>query len=562
MNYNVLFKGRPGVGKTSIIHDAFSRNGLKYKYFSGSTMDPWTDLVGIPKNKIVTNYEGKDVDAVELIPPADLVKNKYDVIFIDELNRAPPKVLNALLEILQFKSINGNPVPIKAIWAAINPFGEDDDYQVEMLDPAMEDRFQIQIAMPYKLDETFLLKKHGQVANTFSEWWNSQPEEIQHKVSPRRLSDTIELYKKGGDVQDMIYHGNTDLLNKNLKDKASYIRLLEAMEQNNLSAIQNILSQNIPKSIEKIILDKNNFETYFDYINPEWISLNVISNETVFQKINKISQKNENAKKILINIYTANPKSVFVLKNIDSFKPNLDKNTVEKIEIENAKLINIISQKAEDPSLLSFSDNFERVLLTNIRSTFYFYNHKLPTLSKNGNDPDIYKYLSFSLSKINSSLTSNMNNIYSQAAKSGLQDKCVATLALNLALLKHMAEARYEAKPNGVYQKFKNLFDTSFKGNIYDKLVNNLDLKDVIDEKYEMINKYLLKLPDHGTLVNNMQQIANLHLIGLWILKNPEANKHENLETFVYNYSPNSNPALASVAEASRTIGRRIRKSM
>lgn len=552
MNYNVLFKGRPGVGKTSIIHDAFARNGLKYKYFSGSTMDPWTDLVGVPKNKIVTNYEGKDVDAVELIPPADLVKNKYDVIFIDELNRAPPKVLNALLEILQFKTINGNPVPVRAIWAAINPFGENDDYQVEMLDPAMEDRFQIQIAMPYKLDESYLLRQYGEISHTFADWWNSQPEHVQHKISPRRLSESINLYKNGGDIQDILYHGNTDLLNKNLKDKSSYIRLLDAIENNNTTSIKNILSQNIPKSIEKVILDKKNLETYFDCINPEWISLNVISNDNIFKRVNKIAETNENAKKILLNIYIANPKSIFVLKNIESFKPILDKDTVQKIEKENAEIIKIISQSAEDSSLLSFKDNQEKSLLTQIRSKLYFYNHKLPPLPKDGSDPDLAKYIPFSLSKIQSRINSNdINNLFLNSSKSNLQDKCVSSIAMNIALLQHMAEEKYEKKPNGVYLKFKNRLNPSIKGNIYEGLVQNLELKNAVEEKYKIIQNFLLKIPDHGTQINPMQKIANLHLIGNWLFKSDESIKYQNLESFVYAYNPQSNQALAIIAETS-----------
>jgi len=45
---NVLFKGKHGVGKTSMIIDAFNRNNLKWKYFSASTLDPFADFCGIP----------------------------------------------------------------------------------------------------------------------------------------------------------------------------------------------------------------------------------------------------------------------------------------------------------------------------------------------------------------------------------------------------------------------------------------------------------------------------------------------------------------------------------
>ena len=50
-NLNVLLRGKHGVGKTAMVVDAFERNNLKYKYFSASTMDPWVDFIGVPKEK-------------------------------------------------------------------------------------------------------------------------------------------------------------------------------------------------------------------------------------------------------------------------------------------------------------------------------------------------------------------------------------------------------------------------------------------------------------------------------------------------------------------------------
>ena len=51
-NQNVLFLGKHGVGKTAIVKEAFERHNLKYRYFSASTMDPWVDFIGVPKETI------------------------------------------------------------------------------------------------------------------------------------------------------------------------------------------------------------------------------------------------------------------------------------------------------------------------------------------------------------------------------------------------------------------------------------------------------------------------------------------------------------------------------
>ncbi len=48
---NVLFSGRHGVGKSSIIKRVMGEEGLQWKYFSAATMDPWVDFIGIPRAK-------------------------------------------------------------------------------------------------------------------------------------------------------------------------------------------------------------------------------------------------------------------------------------------------------------------------------------------------------------------------------------------------------------------------------------------------------------------------------------------------------------------------------
>jgi hypothetical protein len=52
---NVLFRGRHGVGKTTMVIDALNRKKLNWLYFSTRTMDPWVDFIGVPK-------EHKDAD--------------------------------------------------------------------------------------------------------------------------------------------------------------------------------------------------------------------------------------------------------------------------------------------------------------------------------------------------------------------------------------------------------------------------------------------------------------------------------------------------------------------
>ena len=77
---NVLMAGLHGVGKTAQIKEAFERNGLQWRYFSAATMDPWTDFVGVPKEKIDAN--GKST--LQFVLPEDFADDKVEALFFDD----------------------------------------------------------------------------------------------------------------------------------------------------------------------------------------------------------------------------------------------------------------------------------------------------------------------------------------------------------------------------------------------------------------------------------------------------------------------------------------------
>lgn len=169
--------------------------GDNWAYFSAATMDAWVDFIGVPK--AVTRKDGTTV--LDLIRPARFADDKVEALFFDEYNRSPVKVCNAVMELIQFKSINGRKFKnLKVIWGAINPWDEDEKYHVEKVDPAQLDRFPIKIDMPYKLERSYFKKKHGAIATPFMQWWNLHSQEIKYKISPRLLDQSIDIYKVGG----------------------------------------------------------------------------------------------------------------------------------------------------------------------------------------------------------------------------------------------------------------------------------------------------------------------------------------------------------------------------
>ncbi len=187
---NVLLIGPHGTGKTESLQTLVKEMGIKMKYFSCSTLDPYTDLVGVPVPTM--NEDGTQ----NLVMVRDHSIDSAELIFFDEFNRADSQTMNAVFEIIQFGTINGEKLPnLKACWAAMNP--PDGDYTVSETDPALLDRFDAYIKMEPAPSVAYM-KQHMSplVAKALCHWWKQH--EIKQKnanlkkermsyCSPRRL---------------------------------------------------------------------------------------------------------------------------------------------------------------------------------------------------------------------------------------------------------------------------------------------------------------------------------------------------------------------------------------
>jgi len=195
MHRNLLLIGTHGVGKTQMVMGAAEELKLKVKYFSAATMDPYADLAGIP----VVDRKKK---AIEFIHDSDL--DKYHIFFFDELNRPhDDKVLNGLLEAVQFLQVQGRPfTKLVSCIAAMNP--PDMAYQVDDVDPALLDRFHHYLEVPFEYHPGFYKNKFGTpLANILLSWAHSLSKDKQAHVTPRRLEyigDTITITKNNLDI--------------------------------------------------------------------------------------------------------------------------------------------------------------------------------------------------------------------------------------------------------------------------------------------------------------------------------------------------------------------------
>jgi hypothetical protein len=337
---NVLLQGSHGTGKTETVMTIANRLEQKVKYFSCSTLDPY-DLVGIPVPE--KDADGKVVDVV-YARPAWL--DDIDGIFFDEMNRAHPKVLNAIMEIIQFGSINGQKLEkLKWCWGAINPIEE--GYQVEELDEALMDRFDFYVRLEPRVDQRYLeaMGIESGIARAFQSWWSDQRNEMSKRtdlaedekskqyISPRRICKMAMQYQKHRNataLQLMLPPGNKYEMQKLYK-------MLEQVQKN--SPAENTLGGNPGK----------------------WMAMDPSQMLAEKDELKAFLKDNQNAFKVHSEVIN-NTGSVTGAKMLDEWGELLEHTTPQLLESVFARLSNASSTEAPGRQRVAFAKRWkERV---------------------------------------------------------------------------------------------------------------------------------------------------------------------------------------------------------
>lgn len=184
LKHNVIVQGDAGSGKTMIIGEVFDEiySPEQWAYFSGPTVDPFIDFIGCPQK--VEDEDG--VVSLEMVRPKRFATDSIRAIFIDEYNRAPKQIKNAVMELLQKKSINGVKYNnLEVVFAAINP--DEDEYDVEPMDKAQLDRFHIKLALNSAPNADYFQRTYGSNGTAAVRWWKQLNKDVQKVISSRCL---------------------------------------------------------------------------------------------------------------------------------------------------------------------------------------------------------------------------------------------------------------------------------------------------------------------------------------------------------------------------------------
>ena len=137
---NIMLTGRHGIGKSQILTNYFESKGMRVvALFLGQMSDPG-DLLGLPTKDEAT---GKTA----FMPPYWFpVDGQPVVLFLDELNRARPEILQTVMDLVLNRKLAGRLLPEGS--RIISACNDGDEYQLTDLDPALVSRFNIYTFRP------------------------------------------------------------------------------------------------------------------------------------------------------------------------------------------------------------------------------------------------------------------------------------------------------------------------------------------------------------------------------------------------------------------------------
>lgn len=154
----LLLIGKHGIGKSESIKSSMEELGYRMvTLFLGQAADAG-DIIGLPDKRVVpmtyTNEAGievtENVNVTDFNPPKwwPFDMSEKVIIFLDEINRGKPEIMQCIMDMVLNRKLNGRMLPPETrIIAAMNPV-DDGYYQVDDLDPALLDRFNVYTFTP------------------------------------------------------------------------------------------------------------------------------------------------------------------------------------------------------------------------------------------------------------------------------------------------------------------------------------------------------------------------------------------------------------------------------
>ena len=182
--HNIMLVGRHGIGKSEILSDYYQGKGMRVvPLFLGQMSDPG-DLIGLPT---------KTGERTDFVPPYWFpTDGKPIVLFLDELNRARPEILQTVMDLALNRRLAGHELPKGSrIISAVN---EGDEYQLTHLDPSLVSRFNVYQFCP-TVQEWLLWAQQKHLDQRVVEFIQNEPTLLDNTAERKEGEDTgLEKY--------------------------------------------------------------------------------------------------------------------------------------------------------------------------------------------------------------------------------------------------------------------------------------------------------------------------------------------------------------------------------
>ncbi|MCQ2586542.1 MAG: AAA family ATPase [Treponema sp.] len=252
---NIMLVGKHGIGKSRILEDYYAAKGKKVvTLFLGQMADP-ADLLGLPEKNAET---GKTDFMVPYWFPTD---GKPVVLFLDELNRSRPEILQVIMDLTLNRKLAGKVLPEGSrIISAVNNGNE---YQLTDLDPALVSRFNIYEFSPSiedwiewaknsKIDERIIDFISENPEYLDGEGMSSESENLERSPDRRSWERVSSIISKFPELSDL----HKPMISGIIGNKATTIFFDYVFESNTVSASK-ILTGNfedVKKKLEQMMV--------------------------------------------------------------------------------------------------------------------------------------------------------------------------------------------------------------------------------------------------------------------------------------------------------------------
>jgi len=282
-NQNILLAGKHGIGKSQILTNYYAEKNMRVvSLFLGQMSDPG-DLIGL-LNK------NEETGKTEFMPPYWFpTDGKPIVLFLDELNRARPEILQTIMDLALNKTLAGKKLPEGSrIISAVNA---GDEYQLTDLDPALVSRFNVFEFVP-SVPEWLLWAEKSGIDKRIVEFIAQNPDYLDGQ-SLRREDMGLEKSpdRRGWERLSEIINGTANASDEIYKKICAGIigmpaatKFFASLSSNRLLTAQEILTQNF-KDLE---------DTIKGYATPDL----AIINESIFRYIESKNYDKSKAKEI------------------------------------------------------------------------------------------------------------------------------------------------------------------------------------------------------------------------------------------------------------------------